>query len=555
MKKILTLILCFAMLASMLAACGGGDDEKKGADAPAETNADGRKVISVGVLEHANCTDYDNNKFTMWLEEQAGVDLEFVIFPGNATDAASKLGTWIAVGEELPDILWNIPLDTSVYNEYGEDEYLLDLKPYFDDKEGKSKVFWDRMEEVKATSEQSYNTTMRRLVNQDTGAMYGFPMVQTTMIDSMDYQVYINQQWLDTLNLDMPTDPESLFTVLEAFRDGDPNGNGQADEIPLLGASGSLSGDTLAWIMNMFLYIDDTHWFNVDENGKLYLPHTTQEYREALAYVNRLMDANLLPDSYFSMGWKDLKALVNTADGETARVGVWAGHPTLICEINNFILEQYTAMPMWGNAIINEIAPQFKTFISADCQDPDKAWEILMLMASKEGGYRMYYGEKGVDWDDADEGTKSYMDLDAEIKVINNITQAIGSEMWKTLSACILIYAEHELSQQPAEEDPWLTAKQTMIKDCYDKYQAAQGNNPTTVVPTLVYTTDEAEAIADQRTNCQSYLNQMRSFFCVGSKDVMDDGDWDAYLKELDKMGLQKWIDAAQKVYDRQLAE
>ena len=549
MKKFLILLLCFAMLASTLVACGGGDEEEKPA-----VEEGGRNVITIGVLEHANCSDYDNNKFTQWLEEQAGVDIEFVIFPGNATDAASKLGTWIAVGEELPDILWNIPLDTSVYKEYGEDDYIIDLKPYFDDKT-KSATFWERMEEVKATSQMSYDTTMRRMVDQETGAMYSFPMVQTTMIDSMDYQVFINQEWLDTLNLDMPTDPESLFTVLEAFRDGDPNGNGQADEIPMLGATGSLSGDLMGWLLNMFLYVDDNNYFNVDENGKLYLPHTTEEYREAMTYVNRLVEADLLPDSFFSMGWKDLKSLVNSADGETARVGLWAGHPTLICEVNNFIMEQYTAMPIWGNAIINQINPSFKTFISSDCKNPDKAWELLMLMCSKEGGYRMYYGEKGVDWDDADPGTKSYMDLDADIKVINNITQAIGSEMWKTLSACILIYAEHELTQNPADMDPWLTAKQTMIKECYDKYQAAQPNNPEVICPTLVYTVDEAEAIADQRTNCQSYLSQMRSFFAVGSKDVTDDAVWSEYLKELDNMGVKQWTETAQKVYDRQLAE
>lgn len=543
MKKILALVLCLLSVASLFAGCKK-NEEQTGRD----------NVITIGVLEHANCSDYENNAFTKWLEAEAGVDLEFVIFPGTGTDAASKLGTWIAVGEELPDILWNVPLDTSVYTEYGEDEYFIDLKPYFEDKE-KSATFWERMEEVKATSPQSYETTMRKLVDQDTGAMYAFPMVQTTMIDSMDYQVFINQEWLDNLNLEMPTDAESLYNVLVAFRDQDANGNGDTtDEIPMLGASGSLSGDMMGWLLNMFLYVDDAHYWNVDENGQLYMPYTTDEFREAMVYINRLFEEGLMSESYFAMSYKDVKSLVNTADGTTGRVGVWSGHPTLVCEINNNILEQYTAMPIWGNAIVNEIQPSMKTFITYDCDNVDKAWEILMLMCSKEGGYRMYYGEKGVDWDDADEGTKSYMDLDAEIKVINNITQAIGNEMWKTLSACILVYAEHELTQLPAESDPWLTAKQDLIKDCYDKYQAAAVHNPTVVCPTLVYTTAESDAISDQRTNCKSYITQMTSMFAVGSKDISDDAVWTAYLKELENMGISQWQEMAQKVYDRQTA-
>ena len=45
--------------------------------------------------------------------------------------------------------------------------------------------------------------------------------------------VFINQEWLDRLGLDMPTNGEELYHVLCAFRDEDANGNGDpSDEIP-----------------------------------------------------------------------------------------------------------------------------------------------------------------------------------------------------------------------------------------------------------------------------------------------------------------------------------
>ena len=47
------------------------------------------------------------------------------------------------------------------------------------------------------------------------------------------YRMYINQKWLDNLGLDMPTTTDELRDVLQAFREKDPNGNGQTDEIPL----------------------------------------------------------------------------------------------------------------------------------------------------------------------------------------------------------------------------------------------------------------------------------------------------------------------------------
>ena len=43
----------------------------------------------------------------------------------------------------------------------------------------------------------------------------------------------IYQPWLDALNLEMPETTEELYNVLVAFKTQDPNGNGEADEIPM----------------------------------------------------------------------------------------------------------------------------------------------------------------------------------------------------------------------------------------------------------------------------------------------------------------------------------
>ena len=44
---------------------------------------------------------------------------------------------------------------------------------------------------------------------------------------------FINQEWLDALNLETPKNVDELTEVFRAFKTGDPNGNGEADEIPL----------------------------------------------------------------------------------------------------------------------------------------------------------------------------------------------------------------------------------------------------------------------------------------------------------------------------------
>ena len=48
---------------------------------------------------------------------------------------------------------------------------------------------------------------------------------------------WVRQDWLDKLGLKAPQNVDELYTVLKAFRDRDPNGNGKKDEIPWFNAS------------------------------------------------------------------------------------------------------------------------------------------------------------------------------------------------------------------------------------------------------------------------------------------------------------------------------
>ena len=57
--------------------------------------------------------------------------------------------------------------------------------------------------------------------------------------DGKEYQIgaipqfsAINTKWLEAVGMEMPTTVDELHDVLVAFKDKDPNGNGQADEIP-----------------------------------------------------------------------------------------------------------------------------------------------------------------------------------------------------------------------------------------------------------------------------------------------------------------------------------
>ena len=109
----------------------------------------------------------------------------------------------------------------------------------------------------------------------------------------------IYQPWLDALNLEMPETTEELYNVLVAFKTQDPNGNGEADEIPmslLYGQGG------LRLLANFFgLPLDSSvNNCDIDENGNVYFLANTENYKEYLKYFNRLYAEGLLDSETFT---------------------------------------------------------------------------------------------------------------------------------------------------------------------------------------------------------------------------------------------------------------
>ena len=216
MKKFLALFLALVMVLGLCACNSGGKSggEQGGQEGGGSGNAAaGEKVkFSIGIPTNAMVLDHDNNALTKWIEEKCNVELTFIEYAGG-TDVATQISTTIAARQDLPDILFGISLSDSVITRYGKDGYLLDLSEYYADKEGASKIFWDRV--TNELSEYDRDLVLRKITNPDTGAIYAVPCVETSLIDKQAFRIWINQEWLDKLNLKAPTSNEELVHVLK----------------------------------------------------------------------------------------------------------------------------------------------------------------------------------------------------------------------------------------------------------------------------------------------------------------------------------------------------
>ena len=549
MKKILALLLSMAIVLSVFAGCGGGSETEE-----SNPGANGKITLTIGVPKHTSVSDYDNNYYTKWLEEKTGYEIKFQFFASGANDYKAQLSTMVSGNVDLPDILLGFSLGADLHNRYGKDGEFLDLSPYFNDKE-KSAAWWEQFEKL---DEDYRNNIWRRMQTQDgTEAMYAFPEIQESVIDTMKYTPWINTQWLKNVNMEMPTDPESLYEVLKAFKNNDPNGDGIANETALIGTAGNLSGDAISWIINMFLYADNTTYFNVDASGKLYSPYREDAYREALKYIRKLYAEGLLSPLTLTAAPQDMRQMVCPNEGGAQTAGIVVTHLTLGFVEGHDGLLNYEYLPLWGNAIRTENQNYYSTFITKSCQkrgNVDAAWNLLMTMCSEESALIQRYGIQGENWDYAPEGSISIMGTPAVARVYNDVATTIGSENWRNVEATFLFNAEGEGNQSvPEEETPVRNHKYQLFNKALADYQKQMDNyNPdeALICPTLFWPDEYKEEVPMAREDCKSYITRARTDFITGKTDINLDDDWQAYLAELDKLGYEQWLFYSQLVYD-----
>ena len=547
MKKFLAFFLALTLVLG-LCACGGNNASGNEGE---DLTADGKVKLSIGIGSNALVLDHDNNALTKWIEETCGVELEFVEFSGG-TDIATQISTKIGARQELPDILFGMTLNADTLSRYGQDGYFVDLTPYYEDKEGASKIFWDRMTNELTQEQQDY--VLRNIVDPTTEKIYGVPIVETSLIDKMHFTPWINVEWLDKLNLEMPTDIDSFYNVLKAFKTGDPNGNGQEDEIPLFGSeAGGLNSFVVDYLINMYTYFNPNRAMNVGEDGKLYLVFTSDAYREGLKFVNKLYTEGLLTSLAWSANSNEIKQ-ITTPSSKTALCGVFLGHLTVHATMDNEVMYQYKPLPMWHSVVRDDISAKNNTFITEDCEESkrDKAFEVLMTMWSWDGSMRCRYGEYGVNWTDADEGSKSDLGLDATYKLISDPLKMQSTAKWAVIASTLNVYAEGETAQIAEEMTEWMKTKSQMHAEAYRLFEEAESKyNPETLCPLLTATEDEKAAVEAERTNIGERWNRAQTEFCTGTLDPNSDADWNAYLKELDDMGMDKYMEYLQMLYDR----
>ena len=566
-KKFIALLLTLTTL--FVSACGSNNSEpEKVEESKSEAtevtgtgtteNADEEVTLTIGLVPNSLTTDYDDNYMTNLIEEVTGINIEFYFFPSDTTEAKQKFSMMVAGGEKLPDIVVLNLSDVECYN-YGSDGYFIPLNDYMEN----DAVNWNKTMDKWATEKQKENV-LAGAYSFD-GNIYAYPTFYVSPGDAVALYMSINQQWLDNLDLEVPTTTDELYAVLKAFKEQDANGNGDPnDEIPLVGHT-DWKGNVCTFLLNSFTYyaFEKNHSYQLNvEDGQLSAPFVTEEFREGLRFIRKLVEEGLLSDMSFSQGKDELVSVMQAPDDQDTIVGAFVGHPSIILGQKNSRVMDYVGIDSLEGPDGVEWVPfdyqagTYNTFITSDCENPDAAWRLLDAMADEEMSISMRRGEKGVDWEYVDEGEAIYNTLElvdgAYTKTIgtSNVWNEENNKIWHSNIFNILPPALNGsgLSSYDGGE---ITDPKTYLEYvlCYPSVGRRYNMHPDEMPIKITYNEEETNQINDIKNSIQTYVNESIVRFVTGDLDI--EKDWDSYLAELESIGLAQYMEVSQVAYDR----
>lgn len=543
MKRFVTLMIVFAMLFAAVPAFADVTTSKAG-----EFPITSEKVTFDVWIEGGSDTDWSNNG---WLKETEEItNIAINVIPSSSADALNKRNLLLASGD-YPDMFltgWTAIFSQADVMQFGvKEEILVPITPYLEEYGKEINYVFD------------YNPIFKLTSTAPNGEIYGVARFSECYHCSAYPKMYMRQDWLDKLNLQMPTTTEELREVLKAFVTGDPNGNGENDEIGLTGATTwntMLEYCLLGW---SFQNIKPDFWLYLTDAGEVDFAARTEAYREGLRYIKSLYDEGLIDPAAFSQ--KD-DQMAQTVRQDPKIVGAY------VCDhvamgVSNTDYDEYKTYqivkPVEGpsgmraqpqNANEGEVQG-FHGVITDVCEYPEAAFRWLDYQLSEESMVKKGWGKEGVGWEVAPEGTKDLFGNPAKwVRLPTDETA--NPEAYAENKAYMFDIgpqadlAARRLAQLPAVDDIYLTENYEQ-RITLDTNQVVEFINPVRLPSTLFVAEQDSDEFNEIKTNLKDFVRKTCVQFIIGERDI--ENGWDAYLDELNNFKVDRYVEIYSAAY------
>lgn len=492
-----------------------------------------------------------DNLFTQEVEKKFDIDFDWQTTTYDGSVAGEKRQISLASGD-YPDAYFLVPwVDGFSRNEilkYGQQGVLVPLEDLIDEY---APNLAERFEE---------KPDWKQSVTAPDGHIYAITQWSECFHCSYPSKLWMNTTWLDALGLEQPTTTEELRTVLRAFKDGDPNGNGAADEVPL---SGSASEPIINYLMNAFTYAPVGGPSSppplVLDGDEVALNATSDSWRAGLEYITSLAQEGLLDTGAFTQNGDALKALGDSGEAQILGSAVTL-HPYVFVSADSpdgrdknydavapIAGPDGTQLATWRSPV-NPVG----TFALTNKSTEDERIEAIKLLdylATDEGQIRASMGPEGEAWVPAVDGDLA---LDPELEpTFRPITyDETSNAAWRSMSQ-YWDSLEFRNAQVVPEDIYTPDGYERRLLYATQEYEPFQPDESVIFPIEKLWPDLETSAeLAELQTNIATYITQAQAEFVTGQRDIADDGAWDAYVADIEGLGLARYLELLQTAYD-----
>ncbi len=495
------------------------------------------KVFSMQLPQIEN---FETNAYTKFLEEKTNIHLEWELSPQQ--DASTKVSLMLTSDTDLPDMFLPSLVNRNGQMQYGQQGLFLPLNEYIE----KYGIETKKLLEI-------HPEAIQKITCPD-GNIYSMFTAQEVLNQEYRCRMWINKPWLDNLSMAIPTTTDELYTVLKAFKDDDPNKNNKADEIPLTGAKGTKGERVDSFIMNAFVYNDTWQRRIHLNNGKVTPSFNQPAYKEGISYYRKLAEENLFDPLSFTQDKNQLKQLVNHEEINIVGTIMGEQYRGFAGEGSERLKDYVPVLPLKGpngfQAAIHrpgEVKANY-CIITKACEYPEAAFRMADFMLSEEASLFARFGKKGVDWVEPEPGEIGVNGKQAVVKEVLKWGDVQNSN-WYTTG---FYYVPRDV------QDGMVIDKNNPFDFELLVYNLAKSYAPFKWEGIEPFRTPFLEA--DEESEQSLLISQIESYVeerfaaMVLDKNIDLDREWDAYLKELDKLQLDRYVEILQNAYDREVA-
>lgn len=528
--KIAVAALAAGAMMMPLTACGG-DDHPATAD-------DGKPIVYITVRRNVTDVHVKDMPFTQELEAACDCHIEWEEITDNAWGQQKNAKM---VAGDFPDVGLSL-FDLNDVSQYPDN--FLDFSEHMDQLPNVKKFFEER-------------PTAEKMVN-DEGHYYLLPSDRGKGYRVSATHMFINKTWLDKLGLEMPTTWDELETVLKAFKDGDPNGNGKADEIPMnirdLGFglwSPLVLLNSTGIVTNFMGNSASTQGYYV-EDGQVKSYYAADEMKDVVTFYNKLMSEGLIPKDTFTRDDSQYASQTQN-DGKTALTGVsigWSSAGEYGDLVDQYVtlppLKQSADMPdedvKWDYSMDGtEFA--YVLSVNPDAVNMDAVMKVINAMYGEKLSVEGYFGS--IPDYVSDDGDGQYT-INAEKAYVNGRKDTAVIALQDRFAG----YIPDSVTMINDTNADEVTASDEACRDALANVDAEKEVIPIWIHPTK----EDNKTLANNRTAIDNFaMNQLSTFVQNGG---VEEG-WDDYIQQLnaESLGLQQNIDIWQKYYDEAIGQ